>query len=270
MITSSRIVPYSTCFKVQEVCVEVANWIAKQPAVGEESITDWLLYSLSQNLFAFKYYKFTKHEEARTTGADWEWWIVGDQYSLRLRIQAKKLKLTHDNYPSIAYSNNYGMQIDKLLGDAAAVNALPLYAFYAPTGFVQCIDRKRDDTLLSAVSLASAEAINRQFITPAKQRVGLKDVAPLSYPLHCLALSRCFDSRIDPIDAIRNHLLKSLGVGSENDETGIHKTLPPYVKSLLQNDEQELLSWFEGEFRMSLPDISNLVVLDLRRSQNQK
>ena len=75
----------------------VYNWMKKQPSVGEESITDWLLFALSESLTSLKYKTFSRHKEARETGADWEWWFVDDKKALCLRIQAKKLFASKSN-----------------------------------------------------------------------------------------------------------------------------------------------------------------------------
>ena len=85
--------------------------------------------------------EFSRHEESRTTGADWEWWFC-DGYGERLfgmRVQAKKLKLlrvgvpgydfgyTPDSERSKAVSTR---QVDRLIA-AAARDSLPaVYALY--------------------------------------------------------------------------------------------------------------------------------------------
>jgi len=56
--------------------MNLAQWRREQPNVGEESLTDYLLWQVSRHLECVKYVKFTRHQEARFTGADWEWWFV--------------------------------------------------------------------------------------------------------------------------------------------------------------------------------------------------
>jgi hypothetical protein len=65
------------CKHFSDASAYISNWIVAQPSVGEESITDWLLYTLSSNIASLQYKKFTRHQESRVTGADWEWWILG-------------------------------------------------------------------------------------------------------------------------------------------------------------------------------------------------
>ncbi len=62
---------------------DVASWIRSQPSVGEESITDWFLYRLSESVIWIRYLPFTRREEGTMTGADWEWWLIGDSQSLK-------------------------------------------------------------------------------------------------------------------------------------------------------------------------------------------
>ena len=88
------------------------NWLNVQPFVKEESLTDWLLYYISERNPNVYYKAFTRNEEA-SNGSDWEWWILTDECSTikayRLLIQAKKLKPNNiDNYPLVTYSNKNG------------------------------------------------------------------------------------------------------------------------------------------------------------------
>ncbi len=64
------------CKQLHQSSGFVRKWIAKQPAVKEESLTDWLLFDVSTRLPNVLYHAFTRHEEARHTGADWEWWLL--------------------------------------------------------------------------------------------------------------------------------------------------------------------------------------------------
>ena len=50
------------------------NWLKKQPFVKEESLTDWILYNVSEHNSNVYYKAFTRNEESKN-GVDWEWWI---------------------------------------------------------------------------------------------------------------------------------------------------------------------------------------------------
>lgn len=108
----------------------IFSWIRQQPHVKEESITDWLLFELSKRCRRLKYYTFTRHEETNN-GTDFERWVLTTYYAYRFSVQAKNLKAKADNYSSICYSNNNGLQIDLLLESAERDAAFPLYAFYS-------------------------------------------------------------------------------------------------------------------------------------------
>ena len=103
----------------------VYDWISKQNHVKEESLTDWLLYEISQKCDFIFYQAFSRHEEARN-GSDWEWWILttnnkyDDKFTAyKFLVQAKKLLSNGiDNYSLINYGNKYGTQIDSLLATA--------------------------------------------------------------------------------------------------------------------------------------------------------
>jgi len=120
------------CVIAREVSAKLAAWQRQQHAVGEESLTDWLLFELSNRFPWVRYMKFTRHREARETGADWEWWLAFSDGAMGLRVQAKRLSAADDNYSGIAYTNQYGLQIEKLRLDARANGLLAFYALYHP------------------------------------------------------------------------------------------------------------------------------------------
>lgn len=120
----------------------VRKWLIRQPSVKEESITDWLLFDISERIKGIYYRAFTRHEEAGKTGADWEWWFVFRDFAMKLRIQAKKLILKQDNDPSLAHTNRHGLQIEKLLKDSINENFIPLYAFYTSHADVTMCGKK--------------------------------------------------------------------------------------------------------------------------------
>jgi len=117
-----------------DISRECYDWLKKQPNVKEESLTDWILYTVSERSSQFYYKAFSRNEEAYN-GADWEWWILTGDYSnytaYRFLVQAKKLKKDQDNYPLISYSNRNGLQIDLLIDSAKCRNAMPIYIYYS-------------------------------------------------------------------------------------------------------------------------------------------
>ncbi len=97
----------------------IAGWIQRQPTVKEESITDWLLDYFHQRAPNVRYYEFNRIEEARYTGADWDWWFLLRKGCFKVRVQAKKLRYGKDHFPALARENQGGCQIDLLLDSIA-------------------------------------------------------------------------------------------------------------------------------------------------------
>lgn len=131
------------CNSFTDCTTKVKKWLTKQPEVKEESLTDWLLYSLSEKISTIKYKQFTRTEEGRKTGADWEWWFVfPNKRSFAARVQAKKLQPNSDCYYGIAYTSNDKLQIERLLEDSAKDGMVSFYAFYSTekkTIIQQCV-----------------------------------------------------------------------------------------------------------------------------------
>ena len=161
----------------------IRHWIHRQPYVKEESLTDWLLFDMSENIHGIYYKSFSRHEEARRTGADWEWWFLFPDFCFAMRVQAKKLHPTDDNYPSIAHTNIYGLQIEKLLSDAARGNFMPFYAFYTDQwADVMCPNKRNNE----GVFIAGGQKIYDTFMSDPMVQVMASDALR-----HTLALS-CF------------------------------------------------------------------------------
>ena len=263
---------HSECRVFISASLCLSEWITDQPFVKEESLTDWLLYRLSKNLPSLKYKEFNRHEEART-GADWEWWLIGNSKSLCLRIQAKKLKNGHDNYPSLAYSNNHGLQIKKLMEDSARANALPFYIFYTKplTSNLLCKGWPWETWEFSSVLMASAQRINSNFIEPGKRFVSDADIGAQSNPyqyLVCCPLSSGVEQ--DPVSSIYKHLTSYYAeifesTAVNNEKVGLHIQLPQYVERLLETtiDEEEISR--DEEYQRRLPEVKSILVWDLRK-----
>ncbi len=78
------------CKSFNDCSADIKKWLTKQPEVKEESLTDRFLYNLSEKIPTIKYEQYTKTEEGRKTGADWEWWFIfSDKKSFAARIQEK-------------------------------------------------------------------------------------------------------------------------------------------------------------------------------------
>ena len=241
----------------------IYNWMKKQPTVGEESITDWLLFALSESLPSLKYITFSRHKEARETGADWEWWFIDNSKALCLRIQAKKLFASKDNYNSLAYTNRYGLQIEKLIDNAKEKNAIPFYTFYySPPSNPKVLCggttwNKQD----CGIFISPAKKLYNDFIVHGKKKITDVDILTISNPLHCLVC--CMNAR--SVDDVYNHISMYYENSIHNEE-GLHDSTPHYVQILLKQEESKISEWYEEEFKHQIKDINSLFVVDLREN----
>lgn len=99
---------------------------------GEEAITETNLLEIRRrHPREVKLLTFSKSQESKNTGADWEWHIIGRVYTLKMRVQAKRIHKAG----GIGNLNQMGKgasqpQIDLLIEDAKANNLFPAYCFY--------------------------------------------------------------------------------------------------------------------------------------------
>lgn len=243
----------------------VRRWMDRQPGVKEESLTDWLLYDISQRLPYVHYLAFSRHQEARETGADWEWWIIYPKRSIRLRVQAKKVFANKDNYPELARTNRYGLQIDKLLSDAASANAIPLYALYSPAhGQTMCAGSRNHQ---DGVFLAGAKRINTDFIAGARQQVSSTDLLSRSNPFSCFNCCPLSHGKAEGAISYfgRYYTDEALADGNQDGAiVGVHTELPGYVASLLQYAQEGVPEWWEREFAFATVDFEAILIYDFR------
>lgn len=246
----------------------IKRWIQKQPNVKEESLTDWLLYNLSDNVPGIYYIAFSRVEEARTTGADWEWWFIFNEKSFKFRVQAKKGDSTGDNYPAIAYTNKYGLQIEKLIEDARNHNCIPFYAFYTDSTPPNiCRQYYGDD----GVFISGANILYQDFIQVPRVQVNISQVLSRSIPLSCFFCYELIDGSVNKfIDFLEHNYAKDFIKDDEAAKAidkyyGVYFEIPYYVKVLLNDNADNVSSWFKQEFRRDIGDINSILVFDLRR-----
>ena len=256
------------------------EWLKKQPHVKEESLTDWLLYYISDHNRNVYYKAFTRNEEA-SNGSDWEWWILTDEYSItkayRLLIQAKKLKSNdRDNYPLVTYNNQNGFQIDLLIAEAKIRNALPLYAYYSccsPNIDEQCknIDYVSDvilkwcENCKNGCFLTSAFALHKNVFNNPRRKIVDQELIDASFGLSILDI--IWDKPEETyqlLHELSEHFKNSFNSG--NDWRGIahnYKDLPAYVKTLIERKKEDLI-WLDGQFNREIGNLAGVVIIDNR------
>lgn len=92
---------------------------------GEESITETNLLEIRRRHSDRVHLEtFPKKKESQS-GADWEWHIVGDYLTLKMRVQAKRTQ-----YKKCRLRIKYNQQRKLLLDCARAANMRPMYCIY--------------------------------------------------------------------------------------------------------------------------------------------
>lgn len=268
----------------------IYNWISRQKHVKEESVTDWLLYEISQRCNFIFYQTYSRHEEARN-GSDWEWWVLtsGNKRSnnfsaFRFLVQAKKLIPNGmDNYSLINYGNKYGTQIDLLLKAAKNKRAFPLYMFYS-IGKPDILEQKKNmqsyrDLLMNnqheyqddGCFLSSAFNIYSLLYQTARKIV--YDYQILNYSIELSILDFIFESQTKDLDryfTLLNYKLENRKYMLTNTNYSIDgnkytkRSIPNYLKVFIETKEN--INWLDNE--SELKDISGLGIIDLRRIEN--
>ncbi len=262
----------SDCEELKESSIYVKRWIRRQPAVKEESITDWILYDVSEKINGMVYRAFSRHQEARQTGADWEWWFLFPDFSAKMRVQAKKVDPANDNYASIAHTNRYGLQIQRLLQDSQNKDFMPFYAFYtALKERTMCPKTVNDE----GVFMAGGNRVYTDFIQDGKNRVMASDILS-----RCVALSCFLCCPLNSEDRgnrgfirfLSRYYTSEIGIRPEEEVDplereeirGIYRKVPGYVASFVEHAREGLPDWWEEEFRGYIEGVNSLIVYDAR------
>lgn len=271
-----------------EASKECYVWLKKQPNVKEESLTDWLLYTVSKKTDKFYYKAFTRNEEAKY-GADWEWWILTNSNqnlcAYRFLVQAKKLKKDKDNYPLLCYGNRNGLQIDLLIDAAKLRNAMPIYIYYSVSvpdlmeqqnnfrcfakHFIALCEKCRNGAYLSMAQTVKEKIFNspRKKIFEAEllnnslgfSMCDLLFNHPAMHPFY-----RCSAERI--MELLNRCYIKSMCDNESENTNGIRhsgNSIPGYLKTFIDRNGEQL-DWYESEFKHYINDISGIAIIDLR------
>lgn len=274
-----------------EVSADLLKWIHKQPNVKEESLTDRLLYEISEKTDRFIYKTFTKNEESYT-GVDWEWWVLTAEpifKAYRFLIQAKKLKSDEsDKYAQLCYANRNGLQIDLLLNTAMKNRAMPLYIFYSSDEIDPQIQfegaelRHRDivrwcDLCNNGAYFALASHVRSMLFDKGRCHISSKLL--LSHSLKLSLLDLLLESVDDYGHITRNDNNSPDDYMREIDRlyrknSGIEimytfKDVPNYLRVLIEQ-RQGIDQWFETEFSDLSHRHCGIAIFDLRPDIHRK
>lgn len=249
------------CQVFNECSYDIFNWLTKQPEVKEESMTDRFLFNISEKLPIVQYKQFSRIDEGKTTGADWEWWFLfPDDKAFCARVQAKKLKNDKDNYAGIAYTRNGTLQIERLIDDSKSEGFASLYAFYSSEVYPKTLCM--GDESSQGVFLSEAEQLKSVVIDNPRTKYLAKDLLNYANPLSCLFC--CPLSADLSYDGFKKHLRTYFPTlfknSTPNDPIGFVKT-PHRIIQLLEIDTA---SWWETEYRNYIENVDAIMIIDLR------
>lgn len=262
----------------------IGYWIHKQSHVKVESLTDWLLFDLSENIQGVYYQSLSGHDEVCRSGADWEWWFLFSNYCFAMRVQAIKLRSANDNYPLIAHKDESGLRIEKLLQDSARGNFMPFYAFYTDQqARVMCPNQRNEE----GVFIAGGQRIYDAFISKSADDVAVADVLPNTLSLSCFAFCPMMSGEEYALrsvggdqkvanrwrDSIITYYKSELGPAFNEEETdvlkyenipGMREEVPQYIESFIGLSGKKLPDWWWQEFSGEVEGTNALLVFDLR------
>lgn len=276
----------------------ILRWIVKQPNVKEESLTDRLLYEVSEGSDRFICKSFFRNEES-FNGADWEWWVLTAEpffKAYRFLVQAKKLKMDgRDKYAQLCYANRNGMQIDLLIDNAIERHAMPLYMFYSSGKASIKVQPSIMEQSISNIIEWCESCDNGAYFAPAhtvrdmlfnRERHFISSEYLLSYSLKLSLLDllmmgvenynhkeRQDEKTPDYYMELVERLYMKQGFSKYRDDysdsvssSGILHTsneIPNYLRALIEQ-KQGIDQWFESEFSELCHGLSGVTVLDLR------
>jgi len=184
--------------EIDELAIRNSSWVWRKLTearvqnyqIGEESLTDFVLLNFKKwGTGKIEVISMTCEKESKN-GADWEWWLTGPSgHWLGVRVQAKVLKLTTDNYEHLHYRNkNKQYQADLLIAAARTNGTLPVYCMYtnwkcapsSPLG--KCLTHDASDRHYGISMLSPFVVQNLR----ARNTRDLNTIAPHLKPMHCL------------------------------------------------------------------------------------
>jgi len=165
---------------------------------GEETITETNLLEIRRrHPQKVTLLTFSKSQESKNTGADWEWHIIGRIYTLKMRVQAKRIYKAG----GIGNLNQMGKdavkpQIDLLIEDAKANNLFAAYCFYCAgpqrSCWVKGTVEEKSEAFEAGCLIADAETVKSK--APKK----LVEIEYDTVPWHFLCARHKFSTTKSP------------------------------------------------------------------------
>lgn len=260
----------SICKSFNDCSADIKKWLTKQPEVKEESLTDRFLYDISERIPNVRYKQFTRTEEGRKTGADWEWWFIfSNKESFAARVQAKKLKNNIDNYPGIAYTSNGQLQIERFLDDSAKDGFASFYSFYSNGNSTNTMCGGKLDG--NGVFFAEANNLKNEFILKGKNKLFPEDILKFTNPISCLfCCPLVYQKGSNISEGFRKYIQQYFPTFNENkmentnrNYLGFRET-PNYILQLISHDIPE---FWEREYQFIFQRTNAVITIDLRNER---
>jgi hypothetical protein len=248
---------------LEKISQKIQKWIRKQENVKEESITDWLLYQMGERISNITSLTFSHHEEARVTGADWEWWFIYPHRNYKFRVQAKRIIPTRSIYQALNYKK--GEQIELLIKDALKNNSIPLYALYTNS-----VSKSRcpKDIKNEGVYLAGALELKENIIDTEKKRVTFNELFERSIPLSCILCCELIPKNIESF--LKKYFLANARteiIYKKDSHLGEHKTLPMYIKAIINSTDEISAEYIQQQYSNEVNGISAITIIDFSNKQ---
>ncbi len=240
---------------------EVFDFIKHVEDVGEESITDYLVWQWRKRDKRFNYLNVEKHnriKENKVSGADFELelWILTKKESISFVFQAKKIIPNRNAYCSkLNYQNGPKRQIDKLIDFAKKKNKLPFYIFYSPADNKSRAKCNRFQLSNSALFMTDAYTVDQLTVNYKRKKLSKNQILNETNPFHCLFCCPLVnESYYHYLESYFERLIENHSF-EENNE------IPRYVNAIA-NNEVGITSELINEHGLTV--FRNIGVLDLR------
>lgn len=262
------------CEENKRVSKLVHEFIANVPDVGEESITDYLIWKWREIDSRFNYLnikKFTKEDENKKSGADFELelWLVGSRHSFPLVIQAKKFLPSYNSYCSkLNYMADKKRQVDLLIEYSDKKKRLPFYLIYSiPDKATEVMCKKNGiNPYDDQISLYLADAYDLKEISDKckHKKISRNSILKHSNPFCCL-----FCCPLSAKDLSKYFARYYPEIGRSCGKNGFiynSNNIPMYVRSLLNNEVPKYHENGAKAFvrKYGLDKIRNVGVLDMK------
>jgi len=250
------------CNKIITLSNEVYDFIDNVNDVGEESVTDYLVWQWRKANANFKFLnieKHTRHYENKTSGADFELelWVLKKNNSFSFVFQAKKLIHDYDGYwRKLNYKKGSTRQLDMLINYSKKHKKLPFYIFYALDDKNTWPLCKGSNIHKTAIFLTDAQTIDDVTVQYKKRKLSKDKILEYTNPFHCLFCCPLLNKTNGLHDFLREYFPRSLDFYFPDQE------VPNYVYSILSNEFGDIRRLID---KHELYMFRNIGVLDLRK-----